>query len=202
MHKLLVCVDTQFDFVMPSGALYVPGAEQIIQPGIEFLARLSPADYAAALFTFDSHDETFEGSPENLGDPASGVPGFPMHCAKGTPGWQNVFNPAIVPSSIPIHQLHKGVFDMWEEASAKTPVHPLSGDGCALSRDDFFEALPDTVRVATVIGVASDFCVRWAINGLLAHGFAVEVVAQLTRGIAREIATVVAEEFPGRVTLI
>ena len=209
-NKLLLVVDTQVDFVMPAGALYVPGAEAIIEPGIAFLAQLDSRDYAAALFTFDSHDESFAGSPENVGDPAAGVPGFPMHCAVGTPGWQNVFNPALVPEPIGLFQLHKGVFDMWEQQAGKVPVQPLARamptvtpGSAACDRDTFFRSvLPSEVRTATVIGVASDFCVKWAVNGLLERGYAVEIVAHLTRGIERDMAAVIADDFPGRVKLI
>ena len=41
----------------------------------------------------------------------------------------------------------------------------------------------------------ADYCVRWAIEGLVARGFTVDVPQGLTRGIARPIAQVVAEDF-------
>ncbi|MEG8025263.1 hypothetical protein QP162_14100 [Sphingomonas aurantiaca] len=49
-----------------------------------------------------------------------------------------------------------------------------------------------------VIGVAADYCVRWAVEGLVERGFAVTVPAGLTRGIERQIDTVAAEDFAGR----
>ena len=38
-----------------------------------------------------------------------------------------------------------------------------------------------------IIGVAADFCVKWAADGFLARGFNVESPRRLTRGIVRDI---------------
>jgi nicotinamidase/pyrazinamidase len=46
-----------------------------------------------------------------------------------------------------------------------------------------------------VTGVAADYCVKWAIDGLLARGFAVEVISDLTVGIERPIEQVVQDDF-------
>jgi len=84
---------------------------------------------------------------------------------------------------------------MWEEPDvtirnardlALTPVH----------RDRFFDALrAKGVDEVVVIGVAADFCVRWAVEGLIARGFRVTIPAELTRGIARQIDAVAAQEW-------
>ncbi|WP_204277170.1 hypothetical protein, partial [Klebsiella aerogenes] len=50
---------------------------------------------------------------------------------------------------------------------------------------------------AVVIGVAADYCVRWAVEGLIERGFAVTVPEALTRGIARQIDAVRAQEWDG-----
>jgi nicotinamidase/pyrazinamidase len=65
-------------------------------------------------------------------------------------------------------------------------------------RDAFFEGLLEAgVSRMVVIGVAADYCVKWAVEGLLARGFDVVVPAHLTRGIVRQIETVADEDFPG-----
>ncbi|WP_309737069.1 hypothetical protein [Sphingomonas sp. SORGH_AS_0742] len=46
-----------------------------------------------------------------------------------------------------------------------------------------------------VSGVATDFCVRWGIDGLLARGFNVSVPPRLTRGIVRQIKDVAVGDF-------
>ena len=62
----------------------------------------------------------------------------------------------------------------------------------------FFKALEGKgIATVSVIGVAADYCVRWAVDGLVARGFAVEVPAALTRGIDRQFDQVLAEDFAG-----
>ena len=69
-------------------------------------------------------------------------------------------------------------------------------EGVSADRDAFFRDLRARgVEDAVVIGVAADYCVRWAIDGLVERGFRVIVPQALTRGIARPIEQVLAEDF-------
>jgi nicotinamidase/pyrazinamidase len=173
MNKLIVVVDTQYDFMLPDGALYVPEAEQIIVPGIRFLKALRPEETQAVLFTFDTHDPEVYAVSEEARQ-------FPPHCVRGSQGWANVFNPALVHPAIPVHTLEKGVFDMWAEAESH--VSPAQG-GARQARDQFFAAFgPERVE-AVVIGVAADYCVKWAVDGLATRGYRISVPGELTRGI-------------------
>ncbi len=171
------------------GALSVPGADALVAPMQAWLADLDPAETAGVLFTFDTHTaERFAGSPE--------AAQFPLHCERGTPGWQNVLDPDAVAPGIPVYRIEKGVFDMWAEPDL---VIEAVDTGETQPRDAFFAALwAEGVTELTVIGVAADYCVRWAIDGAVARGFAVAVPAALTRGIARPIDQVLAEDFPGQ----
>ena len=189
MRRFIVVVDTQADFMHADGALAVAGAETLIAPMRAWLAGLDPAETAGVLFTFDTHTaERFTGSPE--------AEQFPLHCERGTPGWENVLDLAAVAPGIPVYRIEKGVFDMWAEPGL---VIAAVGTGETQPRDAFFAALwAEGVTELTVIGVAADYCVRWAIDGAVARGFAVEVPAALTRGIARPIDQVLAEDFPGQ----
>ena len=179
MKKFLVVVDTQYDFVMPNGKLYVKGAEQIIVPGIEFLANLNPQAYEGVLFTFDTHTpKVYTGSPESEL--------FPIHCVSGTPGWQNVFNKDIIHRDIKVWGLEKGVFNMWEEPNEELFHEAWMGDAEShklVNRDVFFESLPKTSTLIEVFGVASDYCVKQAVDGFVERGFAVAVIDQLCQGI-------------------
>jgi nicotinamidase/pyrazinamidase len=182
MTRFVIVVDMQRDFVTADGALPVPGAEALIVPAREWLAALDPAETAGVLFTFDTHDPAvYAGSPESAQ--------FPPHCERGSPGWALVADWQAIDPAIPVYRLEKGVFDMWEEDGLT--LRDARSDGAPIARDAFFGALE--VDSVTVIGVAADYCVRWAIEGLIARGFAVEVPEALTRGIAREIDAVVAE---------
>jgi nicotinamidase/pyrazinamidase len=189
LRRFVIVVDTQADFMHADGALSVAGAEALIAPMRTWLVGLDPAETAGVLFTFDTHTaERFAGSPE--------AEQFPLHCERGTPGWANVLDLAAVAPGIPVYRIEKGVFDMWAEPDL---VIEAVGTGETQRRDAFFAALrAEGVTDLTVIGVAADYCVRWAIDGAVAHGFTVEVPAALTRGIARPIAQVLDEDFVGK----
>lgn len=97
--------------------------------------------------------------------------------------------------AIPSYRIEKGVFDMWAEPDL---VIEAIGTGEATPRDAFFAELKARgIAQVAVIGVAADYCVRWAIDGLVARGFAVEVPPNLTRGITRQMEEVLAAEFAG-----
>lgn len=191
MSRFVIVVDTQKDFMDADGALSVPGADALALPMAEWLASLSPATTAGVLFTFDTHDaRAYPASPEALD--------FPIHCVRGTAGWGNVLDVALVDPAISAWRIEKGVFDMWAEedgmvADARDPAE------LQVPRDDFFANLQARgVEEVAVIGVAADYCVRWAVSGLLDRGFRVIVPAGLTRGIVRQIDAVAAEDFAGR----
>jgi nicotinamidase/pyrazinamidase len=188
MSRFVVVVDTQGDFMRANGALPVAGAEALIEPMRAWLARLSPADTAGVLFTFDTHvPEVYAASAE--------AELFPLHCVWGTAGWENVLDPASVDPRIPVYRLDKGEFDMWSEPALEITE---SASGMRTDRDAFFMGLKASgIDEITVVGVAADYCVRWAVAGLLARGFKVTVPAALTRGIDRQVDEVAREEFAG-----
>ena len=191
MSRFVVVVDTQWDFMAGEGALSVAGAAALVAPMQAWLSALQPADVAGVLFTFDTHfRETYAASPE--------AAMFPIHCVRDTPGWANMLDIALLDLAIPAWRIEKGVFDMWAEPGlaiedARDPAAP------SIPREAFFGSLAKQQTTdVTVIGVAADYCVRWAVEGLVERGFAVTVPAGLTRGIERQIDTVAAEDFAGR----
>ncbi len=193
MRNFVIVVDMQRDFVAADGALPVPGAEEIVAPMRDWLAGLRPEDTAGVLFTFDTHVPAVYAASEEAKQ-------FPPHCVKGTSGWELVVDPGAVDPAIPVLRLEKGVFDMWAEAGLAVA---RIGTGGAADRDGFFAGLLDAgIEEVTVVGVAADYCVRWAVEGLIALGFRVTVPAGLTRGISRPIGQVAAEEWPGAAVAI
>ncbi|SFR85426.1 Nicotinamidase-related amidase [Sphingomonas jatrophae] len=189
MRSFVIVVDAQGDFVRADGALSVAGADALVGPMNAWLAALTPEETAGVLFTFDTHEEEiYRGSKE--------AEQFRLHCVRGTAGWNTVLDPGAIDARIPLYRLEKGVFDMWEEADVC--IEPMRG-GAATPRDRFFETLKtEGVTHVTVIGVAADYCVRWAIQGLVDRGFAVTVPGELTRGIARQMPQVLGEDFAGK----
>src|ERR1700677_4355342 len=69
MKTVFFDIDTQIDFVYPAGALYVPGAENIL-PLVGELNRHAPV----LISTMDAHSED---------DPEFQI--FPHHCVVGPP---------------------------------------------------------------------------------------------------------------------
>ena len=191
MARFVVVVDTQWDFIADEGALSVAGAEDLVAPMRAWLSALSAEDTAGVLFTFDTHfRETYAASPE--------AAMFPIHCVRGTRGWENMLDVALVDPAIPTWRIEKGVFDMWAEPGLVIEDARDAGRS-AIAREAFFTDLAASgIADVIVIGVAADYCVRWAVEGLIAHGFGVTVPVLLTRGIERQIETVVADDFVGR----
>ncbi|MEV5033384.1 cysteine hydrolase [Sphingobium sp. LMC3-1-1.1] len=188
MKRFVIVVDMQRDFVAADGALPVGGAEAIVQPMKAWLAGLRSEDVAGVLFTADTHLPAIYAASTEAEE-------FPPHCEKGTPGWKNVLDPDAIDPAMPVYRLEKGMFDMWAEPDLTIAV---VATGEQIARDAFFAELKARgVNEVTVIGVAADYCIRWAIEGLLARGFPVEVPTRLTRGIRRPIEQVIADDFAG-----
>lgn len=190
MARFVIAVDTQKDFMTAQGALGVAGAEALVEPMNAWLSSLDPRDTAGVLFTFDTHEpEIYAGSIE--------AEAFPIHCVRGSDGWANLLDAALIDPAIPVWRIEKGVFDMWAEPGLE--IEDARGLQVApIPREPFFADMKaNGVNEVTVIGVAADYCVRWAIDGLIARGFAVTVPAALTRGIERQIETVAAQDFAG-----
>ena len=175
--------------MLADGALSVEGAAALAKPMQSWLNALEPETTAGILFTFDTHfEETYYSMPESKE--------FPIHCVRGTKGWENRLSWSGIDADIPVWRIEKGVFNMWEEAGLK--MEAVHG-GDTVDREAFFESLKaDGINHVTVIGVAADYCVKWAVEGLVARGFAVTIPKDLTKGIHRQIEQIAAEDFAGQ----
>ncbi len=155
-------VDTQADFMLPGGKLYVPGAEKLL-PNIK---KLTDAARQGKAFLV-SH-----GCYHTPDDPE--FQQFPAHCVKGTPGSEFVaeaLTDDVVrvanhekawPGNVQQHKqvlLEKQTLDIFESRHA----HRLLED---LPRDAEF----------LVFGVVTEYCVRLAAKGLLERGRSVCVI--------------------------
>jgi nicotinamidase/pyrazinamidase len=156
-------VDTQADFMLPGGKLYVPGAERLL-PNIR---RLTDAARRGRVFLV-SH-----GCYHTKDDPEFQT--FPPHCIKGTPG------SAYVPEA-----LTDNVVTVPNEATATLPQDLSQYRQIHLEKQtlDIFESrhadelvkrLGDDAEFV-VFGVVTEYCVRLAAKGLLERGHHVSVV--------------------------
>jgi nicotinamidase/pyrazinamidase len=156
-------VDTQADFMLPGGKLYVPGAERLL-PNIR---RLTDAARQGRVLLVSHGCYHANDDPE--------FTTFPPHCIKGTPG------AAYVPEA-----LTEKVFTIANDRAAKMPSDLSAYQQVHLEKQtlDIFQSrhaaelvkrLGDDAQFV-VFGVVTEYCVRLAAKGLLERGHRVFVV--------------------------
>jgi nicotinamidase/pyrazinamidase len=171
-------VDTQADFMEPSGKLYVPGAADIVSA----VERLVGAARAAGLVHVASADDHELTDPEISASPDF-VNTFPPHCLRGTRGARKIpeteqrdplplslvpFPPGLLPRLVAGRRellLLKKSFDVFTNPNADPLLGVLD---------------PDAI---VVFGVATDVCGDAAIRGFLERGRRVSFVADAARGL-------------------
>ncbi len=156
-------VDVQADFMLPGGKLYVPGAEKLL-PNIRRLTDLARQGKAFLVSHGDFH------APN---DPEFKI--FPPHCVKGTPGAE------LVPEA-----LTERVARVPNEAAAQIPEDLFEYQQIVLEKQtlNIFESrhADELVqRLGTqpefiVFGVVTEYCVSFAVKGLLERGRRVALV--------------------------
>jgi nicotinamidase/pyrazinamidase len=162
-HVIFWEVDTQADFMLPGGKLYVPGAERLL-PNIR---KLTDAARQGRVFLV-SH-----GCYHTNNDPEFKI--FPPHCVKGTPGSAYVPEAltdkvitipnepaAALPRDLSHYQqilLEKQTLDIFESRHA----------------DELVKRLPKDAEFL-VFGVVTEYCVRLAAKGLIERVRRVSIV--------------------------
>ncbi len=178
-------VDTQADFMLPGGKLYVPGAEKTI-PNLKRL--VDAARQGRVLLVSDACQHTPD-DPE--------FRDFPPHCVRGTPGAEiipearadrllTIPNDAsfALPADFGKYQqvvLEKQTLDVFDNPQAKILVERLH-------REAEF----------VVFGVVTEYCVRLAALGLLDCGRRVSVVSDAIETLNAEAGQRTLEEFSAR----
>lgn len=156
-------VDTQADFMLPGGKLYVPGAERLL-PNIR---KLTDAARQGHVFLVSHGCYHAKDDPE--------FTTFPPHCIKGTPG----------ADLVPEAQTER-IVTVPNEISAELPRDLSQFQQILLEKQtlNVFEsrhAGPLVERLGhdaefVVFGVVTEYCVRFAAKGLLERGRRVSVV--------------------------
>ncbi|TMK34184.1 MAG: isochorismatase family protein, partial [Actinobacteria bacterium] len=78
-------VDTQVDFVLPDGKLYVPGAEQVA-PAMRLLVEAARATGVVHVASADDHELT----DAEISEQPDFQTTYPPHCLRGTRGARKV----------------------------------------------------------------------------------------------------------------
>jgi nicotinamidase/pyrazinamidase len=171
--RILWDVDTQVDFMLPSGKLYVPGAEETM-PAMRQLVEAARAAEVVHVASADDHELT---DPE-ISDRPDYSSTYPPHCLRGTRGARK----------IPETEQEDPVPITLEAL----PQRYLSGREFLLLKKSFdVFTNPNTDRVLAhldpeeivVFGVATDVCNDAAIRGFLDRGRKVTFVEDASRGL-------------------
>jgi nicotinamidase/pyrazinamidase len=166
-------VDAQADFMLPGGKLYVPGAEKLL-PNIR---RLTAAAREGRVFLV-SH-----GCFHTPDDPEFKI--FPPHCVKGTAGAE------LVPEA-----LTEKVVRVPNVAEAKLPEDLFQYQQILLEKQtlNIFESRHADALVQrlgseaefVVFGVVTEYCVGFAVKGLLERGRRVAVARDAIEALKQE----------------
>ena len=166
-------VDTQVDFMLPDGKLYVPGAEETAPA----MGRLVEAARSAGIVHVASADD-HELTDDEISDQPDYSATYPPHCLRGTRGARKVAETEQVdPVPITLEQLPDRYLDGREFLLLKKSFDVFTNPNTErlLKRLD-----PDEI---VVFGVATDVCDDAAIRGFLDRGLRVRFVEDAARGL-------------------
>lgn len=170
-------VDTQVDFMVPGGKLYVPGAEKLI-PNLDRLTREARKDRVFLVSDACIH------APD---DPE--FQRFRPHCVRGTPGAEIIpetiaerflilpnRREAAVPADLSPYQqviLEKQTLDVFDNPLTETVIERL-------------KQFTDADAEFAVFGVVTEYCVRCVAKGLLERGRRVALVEDAIEALKAE----------------
>lgn len=166
-------VDTQVDFMLPEGKLYVPGAEETL-PAMKKLVDAARAAGIVHVASADDHELT---DPE-ISDEPDYRETYPPHCLRGTRGARKVpETDQQDPVPITFTPLPERYFEGREFLLLKKSFDVFTNP----NTDRLLEWLDP--REIVVFGVATDVCDDAAIRGFLDRGLEVRFVDDAARGL-------------------
>jgi len=169
-------VDTQVDFMLPDGKLYVPGAEETV-PAMKRLVDAARAAGVVHVASADDHELT----DAEISTEPDFLTTYPPHCLRGTRGARKIPETEQedpVPLALELvpdfylegreFLLLKKSFDVFTNPNTERMLDRLG---------------PDEI---VVFGVATDVCDDAAIRGFLARGLKVRFAQDAARGLDDE----------------
>ena len=164
-------VDTQVDFMFPSGRLYVPHAEEII-PKLEKLMLWAREHRIPIISSADTHA---------VDDPEFAL--WPPHCVVGTPGQRLIaathFTDAVVVENRP--GAFQGRQGWVGQLIVEKPVYDFTTN---VNFDAILASLGQPRFV--VFGVATEYCVRSDVLALRQRNLPVALVTDAIKPISEE----------------
>ncbi len=145
-------VDTQRDFMLPDGALHVPGAERIV-PKLRRLFDFARKHGITIISSTDAH------TPE---DPE--FKQFPPHCVQGTAG-QRKIEETLLPRPVTIENklVDRNLLELFQKSQQVIVQKQALDVFTNPMTERLLRALPQR---AVVFGVTTEYCVKHASLGL------------------------------------
>ena len=164
-------VDTQIDFMEPTGKLYVPHAEDIL-PNLVRLMAYARERNIPVLSSADAH------APD---DPEFKI--WPPHCVSGTRGQQRIKETSL-PGALTISMRS----DPFVAPEKWPPQIIIEKDVYETSANPNFDAILEALgpRRYVVFGVATEYCVRADVLALRERDKAVELVVDAIKAITED----------------
>jgi nicotinamidase/pyrazinamidase len=186
MKTVFFDVDTQYDFLLPAGALSVRGAAGIL-PAVSQLNRWAAVNGIVVVSTMDAHAEN---------DREFQV--WHAHCVAGTWG-QRKHESTLLRSRVTVPSRRAS----FELAGAQQVIVEKQSLNCFDNANlDEVLGILDADRYV-IYGVVTEYCVALAANGLLRTGKRVEIVTDAVETLKREDGEAALREFKatgGRLT--
>jgi len=164
-------VDTQVDFMRPTGRLYVPGAEGIV-PNLQRLMSWAREHEVPVISSADAH------WPD---DPEFKI--WPPHCVIGTPGQQRIPEtlfpePVIIPCRP----------EAFHPPARWVGQFVIEKPTYSVEDNPNFESVLKALgpRRAVVFGVVTEYCVLASTRALRRRDFKVDVVVDAVKSISEE----------------
>jgi len=176
--RILWDVDTQVDFMEPSGKLYVPGANDVAAA----MERLVDAARAARIVHVASADDHELTDPE-ISDSPDFRNTYPPHCLRGTRGAEKILETKQRdPLPLSLVPYPPGLLQRLIEGRREILLLKKSFDVFTNPNADPLLAALDPDEIV-VFGVATDVCDDAAILGFLQRGRRVSFVENAARGL-------------------
>jgi nicotinamidase/pyrazinamidase len=166
-------VDTQLDFMLPRGKLYVPGAEETV-PAMQRLVEAARAAGIVHVASADDHELT----DDEISEEPDFKTTYPPHCLRGTRGARKIVETEQEdPVPITLEPLPERYLAGREFLLLKKNFDVFTNP----NTDPLLEHLdPEEI---VVFGVATDVCDDAAIRGFLERGLRVRFVEDAARGL-------------------
>lgn len=158
-------IDTQVDFIMPYGKLYIKNAERLLT-NLKLLTDFAHKNNIQIVATSDSHSLT----DKEISNTPNFIETFPPHCISNTDGAKKIKetelqNPLIINYAADI--------------SIEAKIYEHNKDFLILKKEFDMFSNPFSLIVFKILapqkivvyGVATDVCVKFAIEGLLNSGY-------------------------------